>query len=151
MKNTLFATILSAMLVLSGTAIAFKVVQAENQPAYASSARSAQDGQYQDSGQQQRRGGCGCSSGAGQGSGCGGGGAGGCRGGGPGADTQADPQTINAIKQAVSDYYLERFRDTDFEVEIKDFGCHQEAYVVKGDNKIMSFSVSGNSITEIRQ
>ena len=149
MKKTLITAVLTSLIAISGTAIAIKVVQADNRPASERVAQSDQAGQNQDT-VQGRRGGCGsagCSSGAG---GCGGGN-GGCNGGGSGSDIQANPETINAIKQAVSDYYTQRFRDTDYSVEIQDFGCHQEAYVIKDGNKIMTFSVSGNSITEVRQ
>ncbi len=140
------------MLVLSGTAIAFKVVEAGNitvsdRLAQQYAQQTAQDGQAAP-----KRGGCGsggCSTGAGRG-GCGGGGAGvGCQGGGQGADTLQDPEVIAAIEKSVSDYYLEKFRDSDFTVEVKDLGCHQEAYIIKDGSPILTFSVSGNNISLI--
>jgi hypothetical protein len=56
---------------------------------------------------------------------------------------------VDAVKELAAAYYRDTYGGTDFAVEIKDFGCHQEAYVVKAGRIVKRLSVSGGRVTEI--
>ena len=143
MKQIIIAAAITALIVLSGTAIAFKT-----------GVIGAQGTQYQDfayeAGVQTQtapgRGGCGS-----KGGGCGSGGCavsggkGGCRGGALGAGQGVD---LEPIRQAAADYYINKYGDTAITAEAKDFGCHQEAYILKDGFTIMKLSVNGNRVYE---
>jgi hypothetical protein len=79
--------------------------------------------------------------------GCSGGSAGGCcsrpgSGGGPAA-------TLDATKKLAKDYYVKKYKDGNVSVEVKDFGCHQEAYILKGGRSVKRLSISGGNVYEI--
>lgn len=76
---------------------------------------------------------------------------GGCCGRGAGAQQGADsdPALIEGIKKAASDYYSGKYNDKDFSVEVRDFGCHQEAYIIKSGEQIKRLSISNGNINEI--
>ncbi|MFC1769423.1 hypothetical protein ACFLZI_00075 [Nitrospirota bacterium] len=78
------------------------------------------------------------------GCGSGGGGAAGC--GGSGA--AASPELINNIKTSINEYYNGKL-GSDFTVEVRDFGCHQEAYVLIDGKAVKKLSISGSRISEI--
>ena len=74
-------------------------------------------------------------------SGCGmSGGKGGCCGSGSSAQSP---------EELASAYYIEKTGDSDFTVTIEDFGCHQEAKIVKDGIVVMELQVSGGQVTEI--
>ncbi len=47
------------------------------------------------------------------------------------------------------DYYFSKTGDADFEVVIEDFGCHQEADIVKNGTVVMRVQISGGQVTEL--
>ena len=47
------------------------------------------------------------------------------------------------------DYYFSKTGDADFEVVIEDFGCHQEADIVKNGAVVMRVQISGGQVTEL--
>jgi hypothetical protein len=74
------------------------------------------------------------------------GGPGGCCGrgrGGPGAATD-----IKAIESLASRYYAETYGDKEFTVEVRDYGCHQEAYIIKNGNAVKRLSISEGNVYE---
>jgi len=61
----------------------------------------------------------------------------------------ADSKTESS-KKMVFNYYVKKYGDRNVEIEIKDFGCHMEAYVTKGNKLIKKLSIDGNKISEIK-
>lgn len=51
--------------------------------------------------------------------------------------------------ELASNYYIQQTGDTDFTVKINDFGCHQEAEIIKNGVVIMELSISGGEVSEI--
>ena len=76
------------------------------------------------SSESQSSGGCGTGDGCGTGGGCGSGG-------------------------TAEDYYFSQTGDRDVEITIEDFGCHQEATILKDGQEVMKLSISGGEVTEI--
>jgi len=75
---------------------------------------------------------------------------GGCCGRGAGAQGAAtDPAVIEGIRKTAAEYYSGKYNDKDFTVEVKDFGCHQEAYIIKGGSEIKRLSISNGNVNEI--
>lgn len=90
-------------------------------------------------------------SGCGGSAGCGSGGCGGTLSGcgGEPVDPAQNQQRIEDIKSYLYSYFSKELNDTQISVNVEDFGCHQEAYLLKDGQVIKRFSVSGNSISEI--
>lgn len=86
-------------------------------------------GNVQQPGNEPRRGGCSCCSGK------------------QAQGGQESPEKY-AEKMAF-EYYALRYGDRDITVEIRDFGCHMEAYIKKGQAVVRKLSISGNNIFEI--
>lgn len=76
---------------------------------------------------------------------------GGCCGRGAGAQGAAatDPAVIEGIKKTAGEYYSGKYNDKNFTVEVKDFGCHQEAYIFKDGAEIKRLSISNGNVNEI--
>lgn len=55
----------------------------------------------------------------------------------------------NRAEKIAFEYYASRYGDRDITVEIRDFGCHMEAYIRKGKTVVRKLSISGNNIYEI--
>jgi len=78
--------------------------------------------------------------------GCGsGGGSGGCCA--SGTTNQSSAQ--QSPEDIASAYYIEKTGDSDFEVVVEDFGCHQVADIVKNGNVVMKLQIQGGQVTEI--
>ncbi len=92
--------------------------------------------------------GCGSS-----GSPCGSGGSSSCAGGGGCGGQAVSPEQSSVrndqIKSYIFNYYSQKLGDQDIVVQVKDYGCHQEATVAKGDQIIKRLSINGNNISEI--
>jgi hypothetical protein len=56
---------------------------------------------------------------------------------------------LKAIEKAAMGYYADKYGDRDVTVQVKDFGCHQEAYILKNGAMVKRLSVSNGSIYEI--
>jgi len=56
---------------------------------------------------------------------------------------------LEAVKDLAAKYYSSTYGGTDFSVEVKDFGCHQEAYVVKEGEVLKRLSISGGRVSEV--
>jgi len=137
LKKTLLATVVSLTLILAGTAIAYNLLAQDSSAAkyrdFSASAYAAPAGQY---------GGCPGSAGKG--------GCGGC--GRPqGAEQGAQGSGIKAVEELAARYYSETYGDRDFTVKVQDFGCHQEAYIIKDGQPVKRLSISGGNVYEISQ
>jgi hypothetical protein len=67
-----------------------------------------------------------------------------------GGDGRGGARTdVKAIEKAAMSYYADKFGDGDVTVQVKDFGCHQEAYILKNGAMVKRLSVSNGSIYEI--
>lgn len=55
---------------------------------------------------------------------------------------------LDAIKRQAANYYMNVYRDRDFSVTVKDFGCHQEAYIIKNGTVVKTLSISGGRVSE---
>jgi hypothetical protein len=80
-------------------------------------------------------GGCASSAGGGGGSCCGGAGAG--------------TVDLEKVRNFAVEYYVEKYNDGDVTCEVRDFGCHMEAYIIKDGNVVKTFGVSGGRMYEI--
>jgi hypothetical protein len=69
-----------------------------------------------------------------------------CGGPGRGGAQQTD---LKAIEKAALSYYAGRYGDGAVTVRVKDFGCHQEAYILKNGETVKRLSVNNGSIYEI--
>lgn len=130
MKDIIMSAVLTAAIILSGSAIGIMVVKQDTKPTtYGNLAcRSASASQY----------------------GCRGGGQGRCGGcARQGTTGDAQPTDMQNLKQSISEYYSGKYGDKDFEVKIKDFGCHQEAYIIKNGQPVKRFTINGGTIYEI--
>lgn len=63
--------------------------------------------------------------------------------------TGAQDTSLEGIQKQAADYYMNMYRDRDFSVTVKDFGCHQEAYIIKNGNTVKTLSISGGKVYEI--
>jgi len=137
LKKTVITAALSVVLTLTGTAVAYNLLAKDSRAAkyqdFAYNAQTAAGQQY---------GGC-------RGAGPGRGGCGGCgRAAGPGQQgTQSSG--IKAAEELAYKYYSETYGEKDFTVEVQDFGCHQEAYIIKGGQPVRKLSISGGSVYEV--
>jgi hypothetical protein len=61
----------------------------------------------------------------------------------------AQDTSIEGIQKQAANYYMNMYRDRDFSVTVKDFGCHQEAYIIKNGNTVKTLSISGGKVYEI--
>jgi hypothetical protein len=78
-------------------------------------------------------------------------GPGGCNG---GCGLQAGPGNVQgtdlaAVKRLAADYYTSTYNDSVFDVQVKDFGCHQEAYIIKDGEPVKRLSISGGNVYEV--
>lgn len=55
--------------------------------------------------------------------------------------------TENARRLAF-EFYANKYRDADISIEIKDFGCHMEAYILKGGAVVKRLNINGLTVTE---
>ncbi len=132
----IFLVVLVSVLLVAGTSFAIKKLglgyeapETAKQESYASYASYAPDA---------RSGGCsssGCGVSAGAGSSC-------CSGGGTSL-------SLDQVKAGVLKYYAARYGDSDVTVEVKDYGCHQEAEIIKAGAVLKRLSINGNNISEI--
>ncbi len=133
------AAIVVALIILAG-AIGFRAGMFDSSPA---SASSDQAQQLKQGAQGPSSGGCpsgGCASGAGRSGGCGG--SGGC-------GTSQGPVDVEALKLQVSEAYSKYSGQSGFDVEIQDFGCHQEATITRQGKRLERISISGNRMSLI--
>lgn len=138
MKKTILVAAASVLITLAGTAIAYSLLAGNAGPG---SYTDVPYGQYAASGAPQQYGGC---------RGAGRGGCSGC--GRPGADAQVTGQQVTdlkAIEDLAAKYYSETYGDTDFKVQVQDFGCHQEAYIIKDGQPVKRLSISGGNVYEV--
>ncbi len=134
------AAIVIALVILAG-AIGFRAGMFDSSSA---SASSDQAQQLKQGPQGPSSGGCssgGCASSAGRSSGCGGAG-GGC-------GTSQGPVDVEALKLQVSEAYGKYSGQSGFNVEIQDFGCHQEATIRRQGKVLERISISGNRMSLI--
>lgn len=89
----------------------------------------------------------GCCSGGSRGAGPSTGGAGGASGVYQTNPTQA--QIIERVRTLALEYYAQTYGDKDASASVRDFGCHQEADILKNGAVIKTLSISGNRIMEI--
>ena len=75
-------------------------------------------------------------------SGCGGG----C---GNPADPAVAKERLESLKGYLFSYYSKKLGETELDIEVEDFGCHQEATVGKNGTIVERLSISGNSIRRI--
>ena len=61
----------------------------------------------------------------------------------------AKDTSIESIQRQAADYYMNIYKDRDFSVTVKDFGCHHEADIIKRGNVIKRLSISGGNVYEI--
>lgn len=92
---------------------------------------------------------------AGYGGGCtySGGSGGGCNSSGPGGSSCCGgggaPLSQDEVRTGALRYYVEKYGDSDVTCEVKDYGCHMEAEILKDGNVVRKLSISGSRITEI--
>ncbi len=132
----IFLVVLVSVLLVAGTSFALKKLglgyeapETAKQPSYARYASYAPGA---------RPGGCsssGCGVSAGQGSSC-------CSGGGTSL-------SLDQVKAGALKYYAAKYGDSDVTVEVKDYGCHQEAEIIKAGTVLKRLSINGNNISEI--
>ena len=136
MKKTLLVTVVSLTLTLAGTAIAYNLLAQDSRAAkyqdFSGVAASAPAGQY---------GGCPGSVGRG--------GCGNCGGQGITPQQGAQGSGLQAIEELASRYYSDTYGDNDFTVKVQDYGCHQEAYILKGGQPVKKLSISGGNVYEV--
>ena len=71
----------------------------------------------------------------------------GCTGGGCGSGT--GKVDMEALKAGVVQTYAQATGESGFEVRIQDFGCHQEASILRDGQEVKRFSISGGRLYEI--
>jgi len=119
MKMKILLLTLSAIILVAGTAVAVKTY-IERNPSYPP---GYQQGAYYGYGPGGCNGGC--------------------------AIQGAQGTDLEALKKLAADYYTTTYNETGFEVEVKDFGCHQEAYIIKNGEQVKRLSISGGNIYEV--
>jgi hypothetical protein len=132
----IFLVVLVSVLLVAGTSFALKKFvpgyEATGTPTQESNAR------YASYAPGARSGGCsssGCGVSAGRGSSC-------CSGSGTSL-------SLDQVKAGVLKYYAAKYGDSDVTVEVKDYGCHQEAEIIKAGAVLKRLSINGNNIAEI--
>ncbi len=72
---------------------------------------------------------------------------------GGGCGTSADPavakERLESLKGYLFSYYSKKLGETELDIEVEDFGCHQEATVAKNGTVVERLSISGSSIRRI--
>jgi hypothetical protein len=72
---------------------------------------------------------------------------------GGGCGTSADPavakERLESLKGYLYSYYSKKLGEGELNIEVEDFGCHQEATVAKNGTVVERLSISGNSIRRI--
>ena len=150
MKKTIIVAAASVIITLAGTALAYTLL-----------ADNSRDSQYQDfsynqyaaqgvaassqQGTAQQYGGCR----GGRSGGCGGCGNRGAAGTQPGATGASQSDALKAIEELAAKYYIDTYGDTDFTVKVQDYGCHQEAFILKDGQPIKKLSISGGNVYEV--
>jgi len=66
----------------------------------------------------------------------------------PGALQLAPRLSVDQSRERIAEYYAEKLGGP-VTVEIKDFGCHQEAEVLKDGKLVKRLSISGGAVNEI--
>ena len=66
-----------------------------------------------------------------------------------GAGSPKPQQMITALQNYLHKIYAQKLDDPQITVEVKDLGCHMEAYVRKGAEVLKHLSISGGNIEEI--
>jgi hypothetical protein len=56
---------------------------------------------------------------------------------------------LEAAKRTALEYYSARYGDRDVAVEVKDFGCHMEAYILKNGTVVKRLNMANGNIDEI--
>ena len=79
-------------------------------------------------------------------SGCGSSSSGGC---GAPSDPAVSKRRVEGIQNYLYAYFSEKLGDPGITIKVDDYGCHQEASVLKDGKIIKRLSISGNSISEI--
>jgi len=141
LKKTAITAALSVVLTLAGTAVAYNLLANDSRAA------KYQDFSYNNS----------LAASSQQYSGCRGKGPGGCGGCGRSAGTAGTTQDTQGLQgssaKAAEDlayrYYSETYGEKDFTVKVQDFGCHQEAYIIKDGNPVKKLSISGGNVYEV--
>lgn len=126
--------IVAAIVLLAG-ALGLRAGLFESSPASASFGQEA-DAAY--------AGGCGpggCPSGAGASTG-------GCGGPGGGCGSGSGPVDIKALERSVAEAYARATGEEGFQVSVKDFGCHQEAEIIKDGKTVKRLAISGGRLYE---
>lgn len=73
---------------------------------------------------------------------------GGCCGSGAPVSADAAAKRLKSIEEYIQQAYAKQLGDPGITVEVKDFGCHQEASVLQKGKVIKRLSINGNRITE---
>ncbi len=132
----IFLVVLVSVLLVAGTSFAIKkFVPGYEAPETAKQSSYARYASYAPGA---RSGGCsssGCGVSAGRGSSC-------CSGGGA-------SQSLDQVKAGALKYYAAKYGDSDITVEVMDYGCHQEAEIIKAGAVLKRLSINGNNISEI--
>ena len=135
----IFLVVLVSVLLVAGTSFAIKKFvpgyAATDTPTQEANARYASYAPEARSGGCSSSSGCGVSAGRGTSSSC-------CSGGGTSL-------SLDQVKAGVLKYYAGKYGDSDVTVEVKDYGCHQEAEIIKAGAVLKRLSINGNRISEI--
>ncbi|UCG38300.1 MAG: hypothetical protein JSV00_08915 [bacterium] len=143
MRKWVVIGIAAGALLMAVTVFALQVKNSTPVPAAASP--QAQDASYSGCG---AGAGCGAQSADGAASGgCGASASGGC--GSAASSPEAARERLEKIQAYLTDYYTKKLGGSDIKVQVQDYGCHQEATVLKGAQVVDRLSISGNSITRI--
>jgi hypothetical protein len=60
-----------------------------------------------------------------------------------------DGPSEDEIEEQASDYYITKTGETDFTVSVEDYGCHQEASIIKDGETVMKLSIRDGRVSEI--
>ncbi len=140
-----WSIIIGIVIVVAVTATVFAVQQFSPSANNVAVQALASDGEYSscgstecsNTGEAAGTGGCGSVAGA----------SGGC--GGPDPNSVEARQRAESVRSFIYSYYAKKFNDTNLVVQVKDYGCHMEANVLRGGKIVKRLSISGNSVTEI--
>jgi hypothetical protein len=136
LKRTAITVVLSVILTFAGTAIAYNLLAKDSRAAkyqdFSYNANQAAAGQQYGGCRGSGRGGCG---------GCG-------RATGPGQQG-AQGSGLKAAEDLAYKYFSETYGEKDFTVKVQDFGCHQEAYIIKEGQPVKRLSISGGNVYEV--
>jgi hypothetical protein len=61
---------------------------------------------------------------------------------------QGERSNVDIARELAISYYSSTYGDTAFEVDVRDFGCHQEAYIIKDGKQVKLLSISGGNVYE---